>query len=195
MISAAMAMPNPSTTSISSMWEVFVLFAIPVGGGIPGGVLLAKSRNLGWPIMMILYFFSDVALAFVFEPLMLLVIAGAKRSPAVNRMRLAMRNYLDKTMSRYGAKLGPRALIMLSFGVDPMTGRAASVAAGHGFLIGWLLAITGDMIFFTLLMASTLWLNGILGDGTAATIIILVVMMIVPNLLRRFHERRLTPKP
>jgi hypothetical protein len=40
-----------------------------------------------------------------------------------------------------------------------MTGRAAAKAAGHGFLPGWAIAITGDMIYFVVLMASTLWLQ------------------------------------
>jgi hypothetical protein len=45
------------------------------------------------------------------------------------------------------------------------------------------------MIYFTLLMVSTLWLNGILGDGTLTTIIIMVLMMVVPGLLRKARER------
>ena len=39
--------------------EVLWLFLVPVGGGIPGGVLLAQKRGLTWPVMMILYFISS----------------------------------------------------------------------------------------------------------------------------------------
>jgi len=174
--------------SISSAWEVFLLFLIPIGGGIPAGVLLASKRGIGWAAMLILYFFSDVVLALVFEPLMLLVIRAGKHSPFFARFNAMLKKSTAKTISNYGTRLRPHTLIAISFGVDPMTGRAATVAAGHGFVAGWMLAIFGDLLFFALLMASTLWLHSILGDGTMATLVILVVMMVVPYLIRRIRE-------
>ena len=118
---------------------VLTLFLIPVGGGIPAGVLLARARGIGWPAMELLYFISDV---------------------------------------------------LIAFGVDPMTGRTAAHAAGHGFLSGWTLAITGDMMYFTVIMVSTLWLNSVLGDGTKTMVIILIAMFAVPELIKRWRERR-----
>ena len=53
-----------------------------------------------------------------------------------------------------------------------MTGRAVAVAAGHGFLAGWMIAIAGDMIYFTLLMIYTLWLKSVIRDGTWSMLII-----------------------
>src|SRR6185437_2860685 len=123
-----MAIPISPVSPISSAWEVLMLFLIPVGGGIPGGVVLAKNRGLAWPIMMILYFISDVILACVFEPLMLLVIAGGKKSPFLSKLVEAMRQSVKKTTSQYGTTLGPLALVMVSFGVDPMTGRSVAKA-------------------------------------------------------------------
>ena len=180
----------PISPALSSAWEVLLLFLIPIGGGIPAGVLLAKSRSILWPEMLILYFISDVILACLFEPLMLLFIAAGRRIHFLARLGELSRQMVKKSTSHYGSQAGPLALIMIAFGVDPMTGRAAAVAAGHGFVTGWLLAITGDMIYFTVLMVSTLWLNSLLGDGTWTTVIILVVMMIVPVLVRRFREGR-----
>ncbi len=182
-----MTIPLHSMKEISSAWEVLTLFIIPVGGGIPGGVLLAKSRDIDWIGMTILYFISDVMLACVFEPLMLLIIAGAKRVAWLDRAREAMRKSMAKTTARYGTKMSPLALVGVSFGVDPMTGRVAAAASGHGFIAGWLIAITGDMFYFGILMASTLWLHEVLGDGTVATLIILVVMMVVPPLFKRLR--------
>lgn len=176
---------------MGSYWEVLSLFLIPIGGGIPAGVLLAKSHSIGWPMMSVLYFISDVILALIFEPLMLLVIAVGKKSVFIARMREAMRKRTNKTLSQYGSSLGPLKLIVIAFGVDPMTGRTAAVAAGHGFVTGWMFAITGDMFYFALLMVSTLWLNSILGDGTWTTVIIMVLMMGVPYLIKRFRERKL----
>jgi hypothetical protein len=179
-----------SVDFFKNAWDVLMLFLIPIGGGIPAGVLMAQSRGLEWPVMMILYFISDVILACVFDPLMLLVIAAGKRSPAWERVSVAFKESMRKTTSHYGTRLGPVSLVMISFGVDPMTGRAATHAAGHGFITGWALAILGDMFYFFLLMVSTLWLNGILGDGTWTTIIIMVGMFAVPTLIRKIRERK-----
>ena len=79
-------------------------------------------------------------------------------------------------------------MVIIAFGVDPMTGRAAAYAAGHSFLSGWAIAILGDMIFFAVVMTSTIWLNNILGDGTWAVLIIMVAMMAIPVITRRFKN-------
>lgn len=182
--------PIGSVKSLSSAWDVLVLFLIPVGGGIPAGVLLARDRGLAWPIMAILYFISDIILACVFEPLMLLVIAAGKRFTFFARLREAFRKMRSKSTAQYGTRMGPLALVLVAFGVDPMTGRAAAAAAGHGFIAGWAIAIAGDMIYFMVLMVSTLWLNNVLGDETRTTVIILLGMMIIPAIVRRLREAR-----
>jgi hypothetical protein len=169
--------------------EVLTLFLIPWGGGIPAGVILGKTRGLEWPLMTGLYFISDVILACVFEPLMLLFIKAAKHSPRLLRWVEAYKKSLEKSGFKQALSPRPLSLIVLSFGVDPMTGRAAARAAGHGFISGWALAICGDMFFFMLIMGSTLWLNSLLGDGTWAAVIIMVAMMVVPGLVRRLRAK------
>jgi hypothetical protein len=190
-----MTAPVAAASSFSSAWEVFLLFSIPIGGGIPAGVILAKNRGLDWTAMIALYFVSDVALACVFEPLMLLFIHGSTRSPALAKFTAALKQSTIKSVARYGINPGPFQLVMLAFGVDPMTGRTAARAAGHGFFSGWTLAILGDMIFFVILMVSTLCLNNLLGDGTWTAIIIMVAMMVIPALIHRFRESRNQKKP
>ncbi len=169
------------------MLPVLMLFIIPVGGGIPAGVLLARSHNLAWPITMGLYFISDVILAFLFEPILRLVIALGRKSPLISRMTEAVRLAMSRTTAHYGGA-GPFTLIMIAFGVDPMTGRAAAAAAGHGFISGWAIAITGDMIYFTVIMLATLRLNSVLGDPNRTTIIILAAMFILPVIVRRLKS-------
>jgi len=168
---------------------VLTLFLIPVGGGIPAGVLLAKNRGIGWPAMELLYFVSDVILAFAFEPMMRAMIAGAKRVPALKRVTAALKEVVRRTTASYGTAGGPVTLILIAFGVDPMTGRAAAHAAGHGFLSGWTLAIAGDMLFFSVIMVSTLWLNSVLGDGTKTMVVILLAMFLGPELIKRWRGR------
>ena len=172
-----------------SAWEVFVLFLIPVGGGIPGGVVLGHARGLGWPVLLGLYFVSDVVLALVFEPVLVGLRHFARHSPRLQNVFAAYRVIVQKQIERLGVRPSPLKLIWVSFGIDPMTGRAAALAAGYGFVGGWLIAIAGDLIFFSVLMASTLWLNNVLGDGTWASVVILVLMFGVPALVRRWRAR------
>ena len=171
-------------------WDVLSLFLIPVGGGIPAGVILARDRGLAWPVMSALYFLSDLILACLFEPLLYVFMWAAKRSPFLSRLTENYRVAMAKVLANYKVTAGPFSLIMLSFGVDPMTGRSAARAAGHGFISGWALAIAGDMIYFTVIMICTLWLNSVLGDGTWTTTIILAAMLIVPALVRRLRSPR-----
>ena len=168
--------------------DVLWLFLIPIGGGIPGGVVLGNKIGMSWSVMTLLYLVSDIILAVVFEPLMYLFLHLGRHSPVVTKIRFAFRETVQKTTARFGTKLGPLTLVMISFGVDPMTGRAATATAGHGFIYGWTLAITGDLFYFGLIMVSTLWLNNILGNGTAATIIILILMFAGPPLFRKVKD-------
>jgi hypothetical protein len=179
---------------MSGAWDVFLLFTIPVGGGIPAGVLLARKSGIGWPAMEALYLVSDVALALVFEPMMLLLSRVARRFQSLSRVADAFRESMRRSAARYGTAAGPLALVLIAFGVDPMTGRTAAAAAGHGFFSGWALAITGDMMYFTVIMISTLSLRSVLGDGTATTVVILLLMMGVPYLLRRRREGEPAPE-
>lgn len=175
---------------IKRAWDVLLLFTIPVGGGIPGGVLLAQSRELGWPVMMILYFISDVILAFVFEPIMHGFIKASRKSLFAFKIKEILKMSTNRATAHFGTKLGPLGLILVSFGVDPMTGRVATRTQGYGFIAGWAMAITGDMFYFSIIMISTLWLNHILGDGTWTMVIILAAMILMPPIIRRLRQKK-----
>ena len=179
--------------TFSNAWAVFLLFFIPFGPGIPGGVLLAKKGGMGWPWMEVLYFRSDVGLALIFEPLMHWTIRQGERRPFLGRVLAHMSATTKKTVEAYGTSGSPLALILIAFGVDPMTGRAAAKAHGHGPISGWAIAITGDMMYFTVLMVSTLWLNNVLGDGTKTMAVILLLMFIMPPLIKKWRERATRP--
>lgn len=168
------------------MLPVLMLFLIPVGGGIPAGVLLARARGLAWPTTTVLYFVSDVILALLFEPVLRLIVAAGRRVPALAHMTEAVRRAMDRTAALYGgAGAGPFTLVLIAFGVDPMTGRAAAMAAGHGFVSGWAIAIAGDMIYFAVIAVATLRLSAALGDPDRAMAVVLVAMIVVPLLARR----------
>lgn len=175
--------------SPKEMWEVFLLFTIPWGGGIPAGVLLGQKYSLGWVPLSVLYFFSDICLALVFEPLMLGFIHFTRNNLFFIRWREEMRRNTLKITQKMGRNPSPLSLVLVAFGVDPMTGRAAAQAAGHGFISGWAIAITGDMFFFGLIMISTLWLNSILGDGFWTMLIIVSAIILVPKIIEKMRSQ------
>jgi hypothetical protein len=177
-------------TPLASAGEVLSSFLIPFGLGVPAGVLLAKNRGLTWPAMMALYFFSDVILACVFEPLLLNSARLVKRFKFFTQVR----NNYRETMRRMNipASPNPFALVMISFVIDPMTGRTAALAAGHRFFTGWLIAITGDMITFSMMMVSTLWLDNVLGNQFVSALVILAVMVFIHWVFRRVRLHRST---
>ncbi len=166
-------------------WGAFLLFLVPVGGGIPAGVLMARDGGVSPPVMAFLYLVSDVVLAFVFEPLLWLMTRVGRLVPPLGRLVARLAGAVQAAGLRAGGARGPLGLVLVSFGVDPMTGRAAAAAAGHGFVGGWTLAIAGDMLYFALLMVSTLWLNSMVGDERLTIGVMLFVTLILPSLVRR----------
>ncbi len=168
------------------MLPVLMLFLIPVGGGIPAGVLLAREHGLAWPVAAGLYFISDIILAFMFEPVLRLLVEIGKRIAFVARVGAAMRASTARMAAHYGGVgAGPFTLIMIAFGVDPMTGRAAAMAAGHGFVAGWAIAIAGDMMYYGVIAYTTLRLSVYFKDPNMVMAIVLVGMIVVPMLVRR----------
>lgn len=96
-------------------------------------------------------------------------------------------------MARRGAHFssagtGPFTLFMIAFGVDPMTGRATALAAGHGFLTGWAFAIAGDMLYYGVIAFTTLRLNSYFRDPNTTMLIVLGAMIVVPILVRYFRS-------
>jgi hypothetical protein len=163
----------------------FLLFCVPIGGGIPAGVLMARGAGASPPVMMGLYFLSDLVLALTFEPVLRALSWVGRWVPPLGRMGRVVRNLAIRSGGAGTGARGPLGLILVSFGVDPMTGRAAAAAAGHGFVPGWAIAIAGDMLYFAVLMASTLWLQGRFGDERLTIGAVLLVMLVLPPLVRR----------
>lgn len=175
--------------STSAWLPVLKLFVIPVGGGIPAGVLLAQSKNLAWPVTTGLYLVSDIALAIAFEPILRLLAATVARVPFLTRFNAALKVAMARSAAHVtGTSTGPLALIMIAFGVDPMTGRATALAAGHGFITGWAIAIAGDMLYFGVIALTTLRLNTYFHDPNTTMWIVLGAMFVVPMLVRRIRS-------
>ncbi len=173
---------------MSPALSVLLWFLIPFGFGIPAGVLRSSKFGLSWTLTIFLYVVSDVILAFVFEPILRRMIEGGRRVPALTRAAEAVKRSMARSAARFGGPgAGPFGLILISFCIDPMTGRAATVAAGHGAVFGWTLAIIGDTLSFLVYMAATLKLNTFVRDPNVTMLLVLVAMMLVPAAVRRAH--------
>ncbi len=173
----------------SDMLSVLKLFVIPVGGGIPAGVMLAQSKGMLWPVMTILYLLSDIALALAFEPVLRVLAFICGKVPFLVRLNFALKAATARSVSHFsGTGAGPIALIMVAFGVDPMTGRASALAAGHGFISGWAIAIVGDMLYFAVIAVTTLRLNTYIKDPDTTMLIVLGAMFIAPIIMRQFRS-------
>lgn len=178
------------------MVPVLMLFLLPVGGGIPAGVLLAQSKGFHWPMTAGLYLVSDVILALAFEPLLRLFVALGRRIPFLARFSAAMKEAMARSTAHLGGPgAGPIALILIAFGVDPMTGRASAMAAGHGFLAGWGFAITGDMLYYAVIALTTLRLNAFIRNPNLTVYIILGGMIVLPMGIRFLRARLRSPQP
>jgi hypothetical protein len=174
----------------SLMLPVLKLFLLPVGGGIPAGVLLARANGLAWPLTAVLYLVSDVILALVFEPVLRLLAAVCAKVSWLSRVSAILKAGMSRSAAHFGGtSAGPLTLIMIAFGVDPMTGRASALAAGHGFLAGWTFAIAGDLLYFAVIALATLRLNSYFKDPNTTMWVVLGAMFIVPMLVRYVRSK------
>lgn len=185
-----MPLAPSSSHLLGNSLAVLKLFVIPVGGGIPAGVLLARRLGLGWVTMALTYLVSDILLAIVFEPILRLGSRWGGRSRLGARVGAAFRLATERSVAHFrGTGAGPLALVMVAFGVDPMTGRASALAAGHGVVTGWMIAIAGDMLYFGVIAVSTLGLNTWIHDPDVTMLIILAAMFLLPVVVRRLRAR------
>lgn len=68
-----------------------------------------------------------------------------------------------------------------------MTGRAAALVVGHGSLMGWVFAITGDILYYAVIAVTTLRLNRYFKDPDTTMWIVLGAMMVVPMIIHSFR--------
>jgi hypothetical protein len=157
--------------------------------------LLAHAKGFAWPITTGLYLVSDVVLALAFEPILRLLAALGGKIPFLARLSAALKGVMARSVTHFsGTSLGPLSLVMIAFGVDPMTGRATALAAGHGFLAGWAFAIAGDMLYFAVIALTTLRLNTYFRDPNTTMLVVLGAMFVVPILIRYFRSTQMPHK-
>jgi hypothetical protein len=149
-------------------------------------VLLGHGDGLGALLMTILYFASDIVLAAFFEPLLQGLAFVSRYVPRLKRAGELLMRGIMATMPA-GSLAGPTGVVLTGFGAGLPFGRALASAAGYALVTGWLLTIAGDMLYFLMGMASTLWFQDMFGDPRIAALAAIVVMLLVPVAIRRFR--------
>jgi hypothetical protein len=187
------AMLDP-TAPLPGLWPsgalgVFLVFVTQIGAGIPIGVLLGRDSGLNPLQMAGLYLASDVLLALTCEPMLLGLAWLSRRVDWLAALGARLGRMSGATGLSDGRVKGPLGLIMFSFVFAPAPARAASEAAGHGPLTGWTLAIIGDMLYFGIIMASTLLVISLFGDNRLAIAPLMVGAWLLPMLVQRLRSK------
>jgi hypothetical protein len=154
---------------------------------------MARDAGLSPLVTAGLYLVSDLVLAVTAEPFLLLLAAFRRRNAVLGRAGAILERLANTAGLQEGRARGPLGVILISFSIMPIVGRMASEAAGYGFITGWTLAIIGDMAYFGLIMASTLWISSVFGNDRLTIGAVLLASWGLPLLLRRFRRRSSGP--
>ena len=172
---------------------VFALFWSPVGPGIPAGVLLARHIPLNPAATFGLYAVTDLLGALVCHPLFTLLRRHARRVRPLHwigtrMMRLAMLGTRVPRPDDVAARgIGPALfrVATIGFGVDVYS--AGMVANGLPVprLLGWAAAIAGDLVWFAVLLGTSIAAAAAIDDDRIVGAVVIVAMLVIPPLARR----------
>ncbi len=174
---------------------VFALFWSPVGPGIPAGVLLARHIPLSPFLTFGLYALSDVLGAAVCHPLFTGLRRYGGRVPALRKlgngfMKVAMfgtsiphpQDCHDP--ARRGVAPALFRVGTVGFGVDVYTAGMVMGGLPVPRLLGWASAIAGDVLWFALLLATSIGTAAVVDDDRVIGIVVLVAMLVLPQIAK-----------
>ena len=166
---------------------VLALFFAPIGPGIPAGVLLARHVPLHPLVTFGLYAVSDVVAAVVCTPVFVVLRRHGRR---VRPIRWLGRHVLALAMvgvPRDVERTHPTLsrIATIGFGVDVYTAGLLATGLGIARVPGWAAAIAGDLVWFALLLATSLAAASIADDDRFVLLVMVVVMIALPRLARR----------
>ena len=167
---------------------VLALFFAPVGPGIPAGVLLARHIPLHPALTFGLYTLSDVLAAIVCHPLFVLL---RRHGRNVRPVRWLGRRVLSLAMigvrapEAGGVAPALSRIATVGFGVDVYTAGMLATGLAVPRVPGWMSAIAGDLLWFALLLGTSLVAASIANDDRFIVIVMIVAMIVIPRLARR----------
>jgi hypothetical protein len=172
---------------------VFALFWAPVGPGIPAGVLLAQHLRIAPAFTVGLYLISDLFAAILLNPIYSFLRKQGRRNPTIRnigRCMLAVAMFGTRRPSAddvHAGRLAPALLRIgtVGFGVDIYTAGALATGVPIPRVIGWTAAIAGDVLWFALLLGSSIAAAHVFDDERATAAVVVIVTLLGPSILRR----------
>lgn len=169
---------------------VFLLFTImPMGAGIPIGIIMARDAGISPLMTLVLYALSDVVGAVLAEPYVMLMRWLARKVTWIGNLGKRIMSASGAAGFTQPGPRGPLGIVLVSLIMSMSISRFTAAAAGHGAVMGWTLAILGDLLYFLILMASTLWLSSVIGNERTTIGIVLGAMWLLPMFIRKWQER------
>jgi len=170
---------------------VLLLFFAPVGPGIPAGVLLARHIPLNPAATFALYAFSDVSAAMICHPLFVFLRHHGRRVRpirALGKRMLALATLGVRAPAHPGDALAPvlSRIATVGFGVDVYTAGFLATGLGVPRIPGWASAIAGDLVWFALLLATSMAAASVADDDRVIALAMVVAMLVIPRIARRF---------
>jgi hypothetical protein len=173
---------------------VFVLFWAPVGPGIPAGILLARHLSLAPVFTFGLYGLSDVLAAVVCHPIFVLLRRHGRRVRPIRwlgrrMLALAMLGVPGQRAAAAGSAPAAPALFriaMVGFGADIYTAGMLATGLGVPRIAGWASAIAGDLVWFILLLGTSIAVGIATDDDRIIGLVVIVAMILIPRIARRF---------
>ena len=172
---------------------VFALFWAPVGPGIPAGVLLAQHLRMAPALTFALYSLSDALAVLLLHPLYTLLRRHGRRVSAIRAvgkraLRIAMIGVRPPSAEDVRAGRVAPALLRIAtvgFGVDIYTAGALATGLPIRRPAGWAAAMGGDLVWFALLLGTSIAAGQIFDDEQWVAVVVLAVTLVGPAILRR----------
>lgn len=174
---------------------VFLLFWAPVGPGIPAGVLLARHVGVAPPVTLGLYVISDALAVLLLNPIYSWLRKHGRRNPTINKIgqrviaAAMIGTGTSKARAESGAVRPAPALFRIAtvgFGVDIYTAGILATGLNVPRVTGWAAAIAGDLVWFSVLLGSSMAAASMVDDERVIAVVVIAVTLIVPPLARRF---------
>ena len=168
---------------------VLALFLAPVGPGVPAGVLLARHLPLTPAATFGLYALSDGIAAIVCHPLFALL---RRHGRNVKPIRWLGQRILSLAMvgvrasEQAGVAPALSRIATVGFGVDVYTAGMLATGLPVPRFRGWAAAITGDLLWFAVLLGTSLAAGRIADDDRFIALVMIVAMIVITRLARRF---------
>ncbi len=166
---------------------VLALFFTPVGPGIPAGVLLARHVPLNPVVTFALYFVSDVMAAIVCHPLFVLLRRHGRRVRPIRWLGRRMMSVAMLGVPRDDERASPALgrIATVGFGVDVYTAGMLATGVGVPRVAGWTAAIVGDLVWFALLLGTSMAAASIVDDDRLVLLAMVIAMLVIPRVARR----------